>query len=186
MDCDTLLKRCRQGDELAWEALVRQYQGRVYSVAYHYVGDAEDARDLAQEIFIRLYRTLNHVEGQTLLPWVIRVARNASIDFLRRRKARPPGRDIVADEMRCLPSRAPNPEESCAEGDRRRLVHRALGHLSDLNREVIVLKEIQGMSIQDIASLLGVPIGTVKSRSNRARIELAETILALEAAGGEK
>jgi len=187
MDCGTLLKRCRQGDELAWEALVRQYQGRVYSVAYHYVGDAEDARDLAQEIFVRLYRTLNHVDGETLLPWVIRVARNASIDFLRRRKARPPGRDILADEMWDLPSQAPNPEETCAEGDRRRLVHRALGHLTNLNREIIILKEIQGMSVQDIASLLGVPVGTVKSRSNRARIELAETILALEGGtGGEK
>jgi len=187
MDCGTLLKRCRQGDELAWEALVRQYQGRVYSVAYHYVGDAEDARDLAQEIFVRLYRTLSHVDGETLLPWVIRVARNASIDFLRRRKARPPARDIAADEMWDLPSQAPTPEESCAEGDRRRLVHRALGRLTSLNREIIILKEIQGMSIQDIASLLGVPVGTVKSRSNRARIELAEAILALEgAAGGGK
>ena len=186
MDSGTLLKRCRQGDELAWEALVRQYQGRVYSIAYHYVGDAEDARDLAQEIFVRLYRTLNHVDGETLLPWVVRVARNASIDFLRRRKARPPGHDIQADEMWDLPSRAPNPEECCEEGDRKRLVHRALGHLTNLNREIIILKEIQGMSIQDIASLLGVPVGTIKSRSNRARIELAETIVALEGGAGEK
>ncbi|RPJ85983.1 MAG: sigma-70 family RNA polymerase sigma factor [Acidobacteria bacterium] len=182
MDCGALLNRCRQGDELAWEALVRQYQGRVYSIAYHYIGDAEDARDLAQEIFVRLYRTLNHVEAQTLLPWVIRVARNASIDFLRRRNARPPGQDIAAEEMCDLTSQAPNPEECCTEADRRRLVHRALGHLTNLNREIIILKEIQGMSVQDIASLLGIPVGTVKSRSNRARIELAEAILALEGA----
>ncbi len=166
---------------------MRQYQGRVYSIAYHYVGDAEDARDLAQDIFVRLYRTLNHVDAETLFPWVIRVARNASVDFLRRRKARPPARDIAADEMWDLPSQTPNPEECCAEGDARRLVRRALGHLTSLNREIIILKEIQGMSVQDIASLLGIPVGTVKSRSNRARIELAETILALEgAAGGEK
>ena len=186
MDCDTLLKRCKQGDELAWEALIHQYQGRVYSVAYHYVGNSEDARDLAQEIFVRLYRTLDHVDGQTLLPWMIKVARNASIDFLRRRRARPPGHDLAADEMRDLPSQEPSPEDWCAQDDRRRLIHTGLGKLTDLNREIIILKEIQGMSVQDIASLLGVPIGTVKSRSNRARIELAEAVLALEGASGQK
>lgn len=159
---------------------MRQSQARVYSIAYHYLGDAEDARDLAQEIFVRLFRTLDHVDAESFLPWVIRVARNASIDFLRRRKARPPGQDIVADEMWDLPSQAPSPEERCEEGDRKRLVHRALGRLTDLNREIIILKEIQGLSVQDIASLLGVPVGTVKSRSNRARIELAEAIMALE------
>ncbi|RPI28993.1 MAG: sigma-70 family RNA polymerase sigma factor [Acidobacteria bacterium] len=186
MDCETLLNRCKEGDELAWAALIRQYQGRVYSIAYHYVGNTEDARDLAQEIFVRLYRTLDHVDGQTLLPWMIRVARNASIDFLRRRKARPPGHDLAADEMRDLPSQEQSPEEWCAADDRRRLVHRALRKLTNLNREIIILKEIQGMSVQDIASLLGVPVGTVKSRSNRARIELAETVIALEGVSGQK
>ncbi|HXK61799.1 MAG TPA: sigma-70 family RNA polymerase sigma factor [Acidobacteriota bacterium] len=182
MDSETLLKRCKQGDELAWEALVRKYQGRVYSVAFHYVGNTEDARDLAQEIFVKLYHMLPHIESEALLPWMIRVARNASIDFLRRKSARPPGHDIAAEDMRNLPTHEPSPEEWCERDDQRRLVYRALTKLTHLNREIIILKEIQGMSIESIASLLGIPIGTVKSRSNRARIELAEVILTLKGA----
>jgi RNA polymerase sigma-70 factor, ECF subfamily len=180
MDPSTLLYRCKNGDELAWEALVRQYQARVYSIAYHYVGNCEDARDLAQEIFIRLYRTLNRVDAETLLPWIIRVARNASIDFLRRRRSRPPGSDVQADEMLDLQSADLNPEEHLEQNDRRRMIYRALRSLTGLNQEIILLKEIQGMQIPEIAALLGVPVGTVKSRSNRARIELGEAILALE------
>jgi RNA polymerase sigma-70 factor (ECF subfamily) len=179
MDTSTLLDRCRQGDELAWEALVRQYQGRVYSVAYHYLGNAEDARDLAQETFIRVYRTLSRVDAETLFPWILRVTRNAAVDFLRRRRARPPSQDLVAEDLRDLESRAPNPEEDCARQDRKRLVQKALARLTRLNREIIILKEIQEMSLQEIAALLGIPLGTVKSRSNRARIELGQTLVAM-------
>ena len=100
MDLAGLLERCRRGDELAWELLVRQFQGRIYGVAYHYVGNSEDARDLAQEIFVRIYQKLGQLpDADAFLPWSIRITRNACIDHLRRRKARPPAHDVPAEEM---------------------------------------------------------------------------------------
>jgi RNA polymerase sigma-70 factor (ECF subfamily) len=180
-----LLGRCRTGDELAWEALVRQFQGRVYAVAYHYVSNTEEARDLAQEIFVRLYQTRGRWPAADMfVPWLVRVSRNLCLDQLRRKRARPPAEDIPVDQMHTLAAPGGTPEEEHVARSRRSLVHRALHALGRLNREMILLKEIQGLSLQEIASVLNIPLGTVKSRSNRARIELAQKVLALE--GGEK
>jgi RNA polymerase sigma-70 factor, ECF subfamily len=177
MELSILLERCRDGDELAWEALVRQFQSRVYGVAYHYAGSAEDARDLAQETFIRVYQNLAVCpEAPGFLPWIIRITRNACIDHLRRKRARPPAQDIAADELPTLRDPARDPGQLYADNSRKRLVHRALQQLSELNREIILLKDIQGLTLEEIASMLHLPVGTVKSRSNRARIELAREL----------
>ena len=188
MDVSIVLERCRSGDELAWEVLVRQYQARIYSVAYHYVANAEDARDLAQEAFIRVYQNLALCpDANAFLPWLIRITRNACIDHLRRRGARPPSQDIAADEMVDLRSPAANPEQLYAADARKRLIYRALGEMTALNREMILLKDIQGLALEEIASMLNVPLGTVKSRSNRARIELAHRLALVrgDLVGGE-
>jgi RNA polymerase sigma-70 factor (ECF subfamily) len=180
MDLSEILWSCRGGDELAWEALVRLHQGRVYSIAYHYVGNAEDARDLAQEVFVRIYQNLHLcTDAQMFIPWMIRIARNACVDHLRRRKTRPPAQDVDIESATYLASGGKNPEEQWAESSKKRLVYRALQELTDLNREIILLKEILGLSLDEIASMLKVPLGTVKSRSNRARLELAEKLMAL-------
>jgi RNA polymerase sigma-70 factor (ECF subfamily) len=183
MDLAQLLQRCQEGDELAWEALVRLHQARIYGIAYHYLGNAEDARDMAQEIFVRIFQNL-HIcrDAQWFLPWAIRIARNICIDQLRRRRARPPAHDIAVDELRNLPAGGLNPEELWAESSRKRLVHRALSDLTELNREIIILRDIQGLALEEIATLLNVPLGTIKSRCNRARIELAKRVQALDAA----
>jgi len=184
MDLGQLLERCRQGDELAWERLVRQHQSRIHALTFHYVGNSEEARDLTQDVFVRIYKNLDScTEPAHFVPWTIRIARNACIDHLRRRKARPPTQDLPVEEVYDLASRGPNPEEAYAADSRKRLVHLALQSLSELSREIIVLKDIQGLQFDEIASLLDVPIGTLKSRSNRARIELARKVLALS--GGQ-
>jgi RNA polymerase sigma-70 factor (ECF subfamily) len=181
MDLALLLERCRQGDELAWEALVRQYQARIYGITFHYTGNREDAGDLAQEVFVRIYRNLRFcTDAQGFLPWIIRIARNACIDHLRKKKTRPVSSAVPADEMTGLRAQGLDPEEQWTANARRRLVYRALRELTLLNREIILLKEILGLSLEEIASLLQVPVGTVKSRSNRARIELAQKVLDLE------
>ena len=180
MDLAILLKHCRLGDELAWEALVRRFQSRVYGVAYHYTGRAEDAQDVAQEVFVHVYRSLDcGVDAEGFLPWLIRLCRNASIDHLRRRKARPPARDIDAQEAHYLAASGLNPEEQWLADSRKRLIHKALQGLSQLSREIIILREIQGLPHADIASLLKAPLGTIKSRANRARLELAQKVLEL-------
>jgi RNA polymerase sigma-70 factor, ECF subfamily len=185
MEIPELLNRCRQGDELAWEALVRRFQGRIYGLAFHYVGNAEEARDLAQDVFVRLYQRLDACTNDaTFVPWLIQMARNASIDRLRRIKARPQAGPTPVEEMFDLQSPGPDPSEEWRTTRRRNLVHQAMQKLSEINREIIVLKEIQGLSFEEVASILKIPIGTVKSRSNRARIDLAREVVSLSKGSG--
>ncbi len=185
MDQSELLQRCQNGDELAWEVLVRQYQGRICSIAFGYVGEQDEALDLAQEIFIRVYNRLGTcTEPEKFQAWLTRIARNACIDQLRRRKARPPSQDIPAEDMVSLASHGPSPEDELVRSSRQKLVHRALQHLSEINREIIVLKDIQGLPLEEISGMLDLPLGTVKSRSSRARIELARAITNMDGGPG--
>ncbi len=186
MDLAALLERCRQGDELAWEALVRQFQARILGLAYHYPGNPEDARDLAQEIFIRIYRRLDTCrEPERFVSWMLQIGRNACLDHHLRKKVRPPAQDIPVEEVRDLSASDQEPEMQWHQDARKRLVHRALQALSEVNREVILLKDIQGLTFEEIARMLSVPVGTVKSRSNRARLALAQEIVSMGAGGAE-
>jgi RNA polymerase sigma-70 factor (ECF subfamily) len=180
MDLSQLLDRCRSGDDLAWEGLVRQYQSKVFGLAYHYCGNPEDARDLTQDVFVRMYQHLDSLpDAPFFVPWLIRITRNSSIDFLRRQKARPPASDLPAEEMRNLTDRRLNPEEVYLGKSKKTIIQKALKMLSFLNREIIILKDIQGFSIEEISELLDVPLGTIKSRSHRARLDLAQKVMAI-------
>jgi RNA polymerase sigma-70 factor (ECF subfamily) len=182
MDPAMLIQRVRAGDELAWEAFVLQHQGRLFGLAYHYTGHAEDARDLAQETFVHIYRNLPRVPDEPgLVPWMLCITRNLCMDFFRRRKARPPAWDIPVEELGHLRNADEGPMEALQNQARIAAVHRALRELTDLNREMILLKDIQGLPLEQIAALLGIPLGTAKSRSNRARLELADKLLAMGA-----
>lgn len=190
LDLDTLLERCRQGDDLAWEALVRRYQGRVFGIALHYLRDREEARDTAQDVFVKLYRHFRSApervpEDQAFLPWLLRLSRNACVDRLRRLKVRrPEGPTVPVDEAVDVAAPEPSLEESMVAGSRRALVYRALGELSEKSREMILLKDIQELKLEEIAELLNVPVGTVKSRSSRARVELATAVRGLDPSYG--
>jgi len=181
IELSVLLDRCGTGDELAWEALVRRFQARAYGIAYHYLANAEDARDLAQEVFVRIYKNLrSDIDANKFVPWMVRITRNLCVDHLRRRRARPHGSQVNLDEIERLPSAGRNPEQQWTDNARKRLIYSALQQLTALNREIILLKEIQGLQMEEIATMLGVPLGTIKSRSNRARIELAQKLVALD------
>ena len=185
-DLSTLVERCRAGDGMAWEAFVRQMQGRLFALAYSYAGDREDARDLAQEIFVRLYEARSQwPAGGEFLPWLFRVARNRSVDYLRRRSVRRPAATADEHEVAGLPDPSPGAEAQAIESDRRSLLHAALRGLSAINREILVLREVHGLPIQQVAGILGIPIGTVKSRASRARVELTERVLALSRGRGD-
>jgi RNA polymerase sigma-70 factor (ECF subfamily) len=185
LDVASLVERCRTGDALAWEALVRRCHGRVYGLAYHYLRDAEEARDMAQEIFVRVYEHLSSYRSEDrFLPWMVRVARNACIDRIRKRKARPPASDVRLEDGPQLAAAGPSPEDSSESAARKRLLYRALDQLSDKNREIILLKEIQGLKVEEISELLALPVGTVKSRASRARIELATRVRGLDPSYG--
>lgn len=177
----SLVERCRGGDDEAWELLVRSYQGRVFAVAYHYLRDREEARDTAQDIFVKVYRQLASLrQGDAFLPWMLRLARNSCIDRLRRLKVRTPPSEVPVEQVPHIAADLPDPEKLSMMGARRGLVYRALGLLSATNREMILLKEIQELKLAEIAQLLALPLGTVKSRSNRARVELAKAVRLLD------
>ena len=185
-DLPTLVERCRAGDATAWETFVRQMQGRLFALAYSYAGDREDARDLAQEIFVRLYESRGQwPSGDEFLPWLFRVARNRSVDYLRRRSVRRPAATVDEADIAELPDLSPGAEAQAIASDRRSLLHAALRSLSAINREIVVLRDVHGLPIQQVASILGVPLGTVKSRASRARVELAARVLALSRGRGE-
>jgi RNA polymerase sigma-70 factor (ECF subfamily) len=185
-DLTTLVKQCRAGDAPAWEAFVRHLQGRLFALAYSYAGDREDARDLTQEIFVRLYEVRSQwPSGDEFLPWLFRVARNRSVDYLRRRSVRSPAATVGEAEIAELQDPGPGAEARAIESDRRSLLHAALRGLSAINREIVVLRDVHGLPIQQVASILGVPLGTVKSRASRARVELAARVLALSRGRGE-
>ncbi len=174
-----LLERCLRGDALAWEAFVRLHQGRVYGLALHYVRHTEEARDVAQEIFVRLYRKLHtYRPDQSFLAWMLAVGRNVCLDHLRRAKARPPAADMPA-ELAPLADPGPGPEEAADRASARHLLRRGLERLNPSHREMILLCEIQDLPLEEIARMLGIPLGTVKSRASRARVELAREVLAL-------
>jgi RNA polymerase sigma-70 factor, ECF subfamily len=178
MELVDLIERCKQGDDLAWEAFVRQFQRRVYSITSAYTTDRDEAGDMAQDVFLRLFETRNRwAPAEAFIPWLVRVARNVCLDRLRRKKARPPAEDMQADEMLDLASGTATPEAELVSTRDRQQVWTALRGLGAISREMILLKEIQGLSLQQIGEMLNLPIGTVKSRSNRARLELAEQVL---------
>jgi RNA polymerase sigma-70 factor (ECF subfamily) len=178
-DLDTLLTRCRGGDALAWEALVRRFEARIYGFALHYMRDREEAKDVAQEIFVKMYQGLDSMrDARTYLPWMLRLARNCCIDRLR-------SRGVRVQQIDSAPSSEPasadaSPEDCVIAGARRALLYRALDTLTQMNREIVVLKDLDQLALSEISARLGVPLGTVKSRSNRARIELAKAVRSLE------
>ena len=180
-DIGALLERCRTGDALAWETLVRRYQGRVYGLALRYLRRREEALDVAQEAFVRVYRGLDDFDAsRSFQGWLLLVTRNLCIDHLRRRKARPPAEDVPVEPGIEPRDPRPTPADHLETDARKSLLYRALDRLSPINREIVLLKEIQGLTLEEVSHLLDVPVGTVKSRSNRARVELARHVLALD------
>lgn len=185
MDVAQLVERCRSGDGLAWEALVRRCHGRVFGVAYHYLRDADEAGDMTQDVFIRVYERLGSFDADDrFLPWLVRITRNACIDRLRRIKARPPASDVRVEDGLPIEAKGASPEAATEEASRKRLLYRAMDDMSENGREIILLKEIQGLKVEEIAKMLTLPVGTIKSRASRARLELATRVRALNPSYG--
>ncbi len=185
MELHTLLEKCRQGDDLAWEALVRRYQARVFAVSMHYMRDREEARDVAQDVFVKLYRKLDTLrDGQTFLPWLIRMTRNSAIDRIRKLKSRTPEESVPIEDGPEIAASQPSPEQDSLRRWRTGLLHRALNQLSQQSREIILLKDIQELKLNEISEMLALPLGTIKSRSHRARLELAKAVQQLESSSG--
>ena len=171
-----LARRAASGRPEAWEELLALYGERIYNLAVHFAGGAEDAEDLTQEVFLRLYQNLRLYRGDVpLAAWALRLSRNLCIDHYRRTR-RERRADILSEEVL---ERMPAGEDPQAEAQKRqqlRAVYRGLEEMSEELAEVVMLRDLQGWSLEETAAFQEVPVGTVKSRLHRARIELADRV----------
>jgi RNA polymerase sigma-70 factor (ECF subfamily) len=175
-----LVRRCRAGDGAAWEEIVQTYSRRVYNLAYRFTSRADTAEDLTQDVFVRVYRSLeqyNPKQGD-LQNWLMRLARNLIIDDYRKRQRAP--QDEIADDLEDHKYHLRSAGNSVQrEMERRELgaqVQAGIDRLSADLRTCVILRDIEELSYQEIVDLLKIPEGTVKSRINRGRIELAKIL----------
>jgi len=174
-----LLPRCRGGDEAAWRELVALHTRRVFGLAYRFTGRVDEAEDLTQEVFVKVYQTLGRYRESDgpFGGWLMAVARNHAIDHYRRRKQERLRRAEDPAVLEAAPAREEHPITGLEREERRSLVHSGLRALPPDLRVPLILRDLQELPYEAIASELGIPLGTVKSRINRARLELAKRLL---------
>lgn len=181
MDADTqLVERCLGGQESAWEDLVKVHTRRVYSICYRFVGSDHEAQDLTQDVFMRVFRSLKSFrsgEGSFQV-WLTRLTRNLLIDHYRRTKVDRMS-DSIEDQMPMLEEKtamSARADGMLAGREASEVLQAALQKLSPELRETVILRDLEEMEYREVARILGVPEGTVKSRLNRGRAELARVL----------
>ena len=175
---ETLIQRCLRGDQLAWELIVRQYWRKVFNIAYKFVGKHDAAEDLAQDIFLKIFKSLNTFDRRAnFQTWLISVSRNLCIDHYRsvRKERETIDRDVDPNELSPA-SHEISPVAHLEQRDRVVLLRQALAELPDTLKTAVLMRDIQEMTYQEIADQLHLPEGTVKSRINRGRTELARHV----------
>ncbi len=177
----SLIAQSQRGDFDAFDRLVAAHEDRIYHAAYRITGNAEDARDAAQETFVKAFRALPRYRHEAAFgTWLHRIAVNASLDIVRRRPQAPP---VPLEEV-VLPAQTHNPDTEAERHEVQRRVHDAVRRLADDHRVIVVLRDLQGLAYEEIAEALRIPIGTVRSRLSRAR-EVLRGLLKDLGAGGD-
>nr|WP_297284491.1 sigma-70 family RNA polymerase sigma factor [uncultured Agathobaculum sp.] len=180
MDEKHILARAKRGELDAFEELVRRYEKRVYAVALRSSGSPEDAADIVQEVFLRAWRSIESFRGDSgFSTWLFRITMNLCVDFARHKQAQPQTQSIVDEEEneRQVPDTAPTPEEHLENRELGRELAAALEEISEEHRRIVLLRDVSGMSYTEIADVLEISEGTVKSRLSRARIALRKVLL---------
>jgi RNA polymerase sigma-70 factor, ECF subfamily len=178
---EALIRRCLRGDEAAWETIVRHYWRKVFNVAYKFVGKHDEAEDLTQEIFLKIFKSLETFDRRAnFQTWLISVSRNLCIDHYRsvRKERETIDRDVDASELTPI-SKEIGAIALLEQQDRVALLRQALAELPDALKTAVLMRDIQELSYQEIARKLRLPEGTVKSRINRGRTELARQVMKL-------
>jgi len=176
-----LLEQAKAGNLRAFEELVSSYEKKIYNYCLRMTNSREDAEDLTQEVFVRVYKNIKSFKGGSQLStWIYRIAHNICIDRYRKSKAsvvslnQPKGED---DEREIdLPSGSPSPEEHVIRGEQQKLLLNCISRLKPEYQTVIILRDIQHFSYEEIAGILNLPLGTVKSHINRARAALRDAV----------
>jgi RNA polymerase sigma-70 factor (ECF subfamily) len=181
LDQDTsLVDRCVSGDDAAWEELVRQHTRRVYGLCYRFTGSDAEAQDLTQEVFLRIFRSLHSFRSSegSFVTWLARLTRNLLIDHYRRTRQERVT-DSIEEQLPMLEENmtaSARPDRLVAGREASEILQVALQKLSPELRETVILRDLQEMEYREIAQVLKVPEGTVKSRLNRGRAELARVL----------
>jgi len=171
-----LISLCLQGDESAWKMMVNTYAPQIFNLAYHFTGTREEAEDLTQEIFLKLFSSIKkYKEEMNFTAWLLALARNHLIDRYRREKKAKSMRQEL-DENLLTEASELSPENNLARKEVQTLVWQALDQLSPEVRLSIILFDILGKTYEEVAEILNIPVGTVKSRINRGRLQLARLL----------
>jgi RNA polymerase sigma-70 factor (ECF subfamily) len=175
---ESLIQRCLTGDQIAWEQIVRQYWRKVFNVAYKFVGKHDEAEDLTQDIFFKIFKSLDTFDRRAnFQTWLISISRNLCIDHYRSVRKERETLDREVDAADLAPATAePGPVAALEQRDRVALLKKAMSALPESLRTAVLMRDIQELSYQEIADRLRLPEGTVKSRINRGRTELARQI----------
>jgi len=179
-DDQRLIAACLEGDTAAFGELVRRYQDRLYNTVYRLVDNAEDAQDVVQESFLSAYQSLDSFKGDALFfTWLYRIAVNTAISLKRKRRvilSIDGVRNGEASAEPFDPSDVARPGHSLEQQEQERRIRQALAMLSPEHRAVLVMKDMEGQKYEAMADVLQVPIGTIRSRLHRARLELREIL----------
>lgn len=184
LEIDAVIERCLAGDQVAWAQIVQQYRRKVYNLAYKFVGRTDEAEDLTQDIFVKTFKALHTFDRRAnFQTWLISISRNLCIDHYRsvRKERATMARDVDASEL-APASHERSPLAQLEHSDLKSIIRRALAELPETLRTAVMLRDLQEYSYQEIANQLGLPEGTVKSRINRGRIELARQIRRIQEA----
>ena len=178
-DDNRLIAECREGNTAAFGELVQRYQDRLFNSVLRLTDNAEDARDVVQEAFLHAYQSLHSFKGDSLFfTWLYRIAVNSAISMKRKKRVVQriqPGESGAIDPLDQSESNRPEHAIEMAEDERK--VHEALAKLSVEHRAVLVMKDMEGMKYDEMAEILGVPVGTIRSRLHRARLEMRDLLL---------
>ncbi len=183
----SLVRGCLAGDGAAWENLVRRYNRKIYNICYRFTGSADEAEDLTQEVFIKVYRNLDNFDASrgSFMTWMVTMTRNLLVDHFRktRQERATDSLDAATGEEEDsltlasqLQATGPSPDSLVQSRQTQQMVQQALQKLSPELREAVILRDLQDMDYREIAQTLRVPEGTVKSRINRGRTELARVL----------
>ena len=187
-DDPQLVARCLGGEDSAWEELLRAHNRKIFNLCYRFTGRPSEAEDLTQEVFIKVFQTLTTYDAaQGAFPtWLNRVARNHLVDHYRRTHKDRLTSSIEEETggLEDKPSSEEQPLARVESRERHEILQAALNRLSPDMREAVVLRDFQDLDYDEIAEVLGVPEGTVKSRINRGRLELARVIKRMEGVKG--
>lgn len=172
-----LVARCRQGEDDAWKELVDRFGQKVYAIAYHFTMRREDAEELSQEIFLKVFENLHRYDGGfPLVAWILSVSRNLCIDRYRRRKREKSFRFVSDDAVSVLLKSDDDPASTALKKERTRILFSALSEIPEDLAEILILRDMNGLAYEEIGKALELPDGTVKSRLFRARAEVARRI----------